>query len=287
MFIAEIAGLAIMSTMSVCPVTFHSITRPYSAHRDLAHAQRVDLKQGVIRTYDARLEGLASKLGSESLGDDAARELAKEGVWAIPYVVWPFRTRETKAYQRAITALATMGEPAIGPLITLLSDDRVGWGASQALARIGKPAVGPLICLLSTGDRLGRSSAMNALGLIKDPRAIKPLVRALSDQERVSAAIALGRIGEPAVDELIDVLITGGLDEIGVAAGLLGQIKSLRAVDPLIAILSDDRYYVRWMAARALGKIGARRALGPLRNLLVDRDETVRRAAGEAIEIIG
>lgn len=103
-------------------------------------------------------------------------------------------------------ALAKIGEPAIEPLIATLDNrallDKFGESyfrkiAFEVLVAIGTPAIGSLIAALKDSDPHVRQRAAEALGKIKDPRAIDPLTGALKDSNsdvRETAARVLGAI---------------------------------------------------------------------------------------------
>lgn len=86
-----------------------------------------------------------------------------------------------------------------------------------------------LIKVLGTGRHPeSREEAAEALGEIRDPRAVDPLIAALNDRNpevREEAAEALGKIGDP------------------------------RAVEPLTGLLGDPRREVREKAEKALGRL--------------------------------
>lgn len=92
-------------------------------------------------------------------------------------------------------------EKEIGDLIRELSQgveasSKAGW----SLFKIGKPAVPALVEALGSEDYQVRTSAINTLALIKDPRAVDPLVNLLRTCEkgdRYFVAVALGHIGSP------------------------------------------------------------------------------------------
>jgi HEAT repeat protein len=70
--------------------------------------------------------------------------------------------------------------------------------ATLALATIGKPALSPLIVLLEDLDWRVRYRAAEALGMIRDKDATNPLIIRLTDDKdhvRYMAAKALGEIG--------------------------------------------------------------------------------------------
>ena len=67
---------------------------------------------------------------------------------------------------------------------------------------------GPLILTLKNSkDDIIRGAAVELLGEIKSPEAIKPLIKVLNDWAvRDKAIVALTKIGEPAIEELISAL---------------------------------------------------------------------------------
>lgn len=106
-------------------------------------------------------------------------------------------------------------------------DWKVRSKAAGELVKIGKPAVPELLEALTGEATTARSHAADALGDIKDPRAVEPLIWALgvsSAETRERAAYALGRIGDE------------------------------RAARPLSRLLNDPDREVREAAARALRK---------------------------------
>ena len=175
---------------------------------------------------------------------------------------------------RAAEALGDLGDPAgVGPLVAAMSRSDysgVRWQAAGALSKIGDPAVGPLISLLRHEDEDVRWQAAIALGEIRNPDAIEPLIALFNDRDRYvrsRAAIAVSIIGDPAIDRLIAVLREGDPANRWAAAIALGRTCSGRAVDPLIAALTDPAREVRAAAASGLSTIGEP-ATGPLLRFL-------------------
>lgn len=117
-------------------------------------------------------------------------------------------------------------------------------GASGGKGR----AVDPLIAALKDEDWSVRWKAAQALGEIKDARALDPLIAALKKDEDTIVRLA--------------------------AARALGEITDARAVDPLIAVLKDkdENSVVRLAAAGALGEINSRSAAGVLTAALKDKN---------------
>jgi HEAT repeat protein len=109
------------------------------------------------------------------------------------------------------------------------SDIDVQWRASTALAELGTEGMDHLLSGLRTRNKDIRLGIIEALGEIRDPRAVDPLISLLADRNneiRWEAALALGEIGD------------------------------LRAIEPLREALYDPDRYVRYGAAVALENLG-------------------------------
>lgn len=96
--------------------------------------------------------------------------------------------------------------------------------AGDALASIGPPAVPPLIEALADRTPEVRIEAARALGNIGDARAVEPLGRLLADRRacvRIMAARALGAISGPRAVEILSAACadTGQPDRVRLAAG--------------------------------------------------------------------
>lgn len=162
-----------------------------------------------------------------------------------------------------------------------------------------KKAVIPLIdILMNDRDTKYRSTAAQALGDLRDQRAIKPLIEVLKEgvshsQAQDNLMTKLGaleglRKGEWVLGTLFQSGNFTDLVEVRQAAAwALGNIGDKRAVDPLINSLNDWSWMVQCEAAAALGKIGDNRAEKYLKKLLAENsDESVREAALEALEYL-
>ena len=153
---------------------------------------------------------------------------------------------------------------------------------AKVLGSLGTEAMDELILALKKKDKRIRLGIIEALTLIKDPRAVPALITTLNDESsevRWEAAIALGEIGDS------------------------------RAIEPLVPALKDHDKYVRYGAAFALAKIDwkpaddiqkayyfagmqewkavkliGKSAIPALSHILNDRDSNVRQ---KAIEILG
>jgi HEAT repeat protein len=116
-----------------------------------------------------------------------------------------------------------------------------------------------LIDTLIGDTHLMQGAAAEALGWIRDSRAVSPLLLFLSE-------------GEP----------SDALREL--AAEALGRIGDTHAVEPLIAALEDTNEWVRRAAAESLGMLGDRIAIEPLSLALQDEVVMVQEAAFEALK---
>jgi hypothetical protein len=103
------------------------------------------------------------------------------------------------------------------------------WRAAEALGKLGSPGVEHLLASLHHPSREVRLGIIEALGEIRDYRAVPDLLHLLKDESgevRWATALALGEIGDP------------------------------RALQPVILSLLDPDKYVRYGAALALEKMG-------------------------------
>lgn len=201
----------------------------------------------------------------------------------------------------AARALGNLGDArAVEPLSEALcdSDFHVQLIAAEALVKMH--AVVTLIEALGTGHS-GVPYAAEALGELKDARAVAPLIKALKDSQRLvrdAAAHALGKLGDAlAVEPLINALEDNEWSVRYAAARALGKLGNARAVEPLINALEDGEprtaadaisiAYMKRTAAEALGELGDVRAVQALTRALKDRDGSVRSTAAEARAKLG
>jgi len=128
-----------------------------------------------------------------------------------------------------------------------------------------------------------RETAAEALGLLRDKKAVEPLIEALNDKDeevRWKASWALGHIGDKrAVEPLTNLLNDERWQVRRFAASALGKIGDGQGVESLIQALNDDEWHVRKYAVDALGNIGDERAVNPLIKVLSDKDNDVRSKA--------
>ena len=147
-----------------------------------------------------------------------------------------------------------------------------------------------LLAILTFGEMDTRYAAIDALGRLRDPRAIEPLIESLRSDAysglRWKAAEALARIGSPAVGPLISLLSDPDDDVRWKVAIALGEIRDPQAIDPLLSLLSDSDSYVRSRAALALATIGEP-AISDLIVSLGSEDPVVRASVASALGTVG
>ncbi|MDP6443508.1 MAG: HEAT repeat domain-containing protein [Pirellulaceae bacterium] len=176
-------------------------------------------------------------------------ELGAEAAPAIPHlinqfgdllapVVDPEHDHGTQISVVAMNSLASIGEPAVQPLIDAMLDKEV------------------------RQDR--RACCAQTLGMLKDPRSYDALIQAVADEHqglRLQAGMALRRIGDPVFDKLAAVIDDENPHvRLGATRGLQ-SIKSARATGLLIARLGDEDHQVRYAAAGALGSRNGEKAV--------------------------
>lgn len=151
-------------------------------------------------------------------------------------------------------------------------------------------AVDALIVVLNRGDEVDRCHAAQALGRLRDPRALEPLYRHLQDEDLdvcVDAATALGHFNhEDAVQGLIDALHYHSEPDVKQAAvDGLSHSGTPRAIDTLQHLLTrpddiqwsetdawDDWWDLQRQAVIALGE-HAVAAAAPALAALLDSDD--------------
>src|SRR6516225_3392068 len=142
------------------------------------------------RAPDLLLALLINEQEDLSLRRLAAEALAKKlDARAVRPMVKVLRKMDPTmaGWEPLVKALASMGAPAVKPLMEMLRDDdrSIRIIAIDELGRIGdERAAAPLLPLLLDGDPNMRMAAANALGEIGDARAVPPLLRLLGDPEQ-------------------------------------------------------------------------------------------------------
>jgi HEAT repeat protein len=254
----------------------------------------VDQQVAILGTgADLERARAASELGFAAAGDAAvAAKVAAPLCAALRDAFEPVRLN-------ALYALGAAGEPAIASLLPLLQEGADYFDRNQvlninhvadALATIGAPAVAPLVEALADPAEHVRASAAYGLGEMGAVAsgAVDALIAAVRDDTapvQFHAISALGMIGEPAapiIDALIPVLDSedGGepLFEVGVSRSQLRNVavqalirldaRTPEATAALARAVSDQEPYVAAFAGEQLRRIGTPEALGALADAL-------------------
>lgn len=138
---------------------------------------------------------------------------------------------------------------------SLLSD---ACGASKLFAEFGdQRAVPALIDALDSTAFRAPEFAAEALGMLKDPRAVEPLLRAVVGPHASQRMIeALGRIGDIRALSLLERIFTEGSHECAAsqqeAATALGRMPDARAIRLLLQAASSSNAELRICALHGL-----------------------------------
>ena len=171
--------------------------------------------------------------------------------------------------------------------VLLFCRNLVGWLRTRILETLrtfGDPILRPAITLLSHTDEEVRTAALVLAENFQDARLVEPICRLLSDPDwwlRITACDALGRLrDERAVPHLVKALEDE--DTRWAAIDGLAQVGSASALKPLAAMLRDPRAEVRIEVIRAFSKFEDPRLLTLLQQVK-ERDPSleVRTRASE------
>ena len=232
-----------------------------------------------------------------TLSDEERQRVARVEQLTLDGAVAPLEAMLTDpswTVRRAVvTALAAMGQPAVGSLCQLLRlhrdhEARIAAVVDALVASTGEVEAA-VIALAHDGDAAVAADAAAILGRRRSQGAVPTLVgllRHADDNVAVAAIEALGRIGgRAAVESLVALVGSGNFFRTFPAIDVLGRSGDPRAVAPLTALLGDPHYALE--AARALGRTGERSAVAPLAQLLMrTSDASIRIAALALAELI-
>ena len=178
---------------------------------------------------------------------------------------------------------------AVPLLIKNLQEHPDCWVRAKTATSLGKIGDGAektldaLLMALADPQCGVREFAAEALGLLKNDRAIEPLIVLLGDKHdsvRSSAAIALSQLGsDRAIESLIQLLKNSNPQVLATVAIALGKIGSDLAVEPLIQALAYQHPWSWEMISKALCAISNDRAVEAFESLLRDKSIYARQAA--------
>ncbi len=197
--------------------------------------------------------------------------------------------------ESAVKALVHIDDSrATAPIVGALGDRNANVRAAAAVAlglRREAAAVEPLAALLREESRRIRTDAAVALGRLSDRRATPVLIEILADpkeqDDRLPAVEALGIIGDP---RAVESLTRCGQEDNprirAAAAKALGRMGDPRAVPPLLELLRDKEPLVRLEAVLAFKTVKDHRAVEPLIELLDTEGPAIRYAVSQALQAI-
>lgn len=240
--------------------------REASKWSERAHAAEILGLAGVSSAVPALVASLRDKNEDEvSVKVAAAGALARlREETAVPLLVKELGDADERAARTVSEALSAFGTVAVPELLACLNGDTAAatrvW-AARILGTIGDTrATDDLVARLYDRDDRLRMAAAEALGGIKDPRALQSLVRATlrdpAPQVRAHAAFAVSAIEGP---RALDVMVAALADpDYGTRIRALEAFETMRLDDtaPLEAALRDPNLEVRRRAALALERVG-------------------------------
>jgi HEAT repeat protein len=234
------------------------------------------------------------KLDDEAGGDRLVRYLANPNTQYVDMATEGLQEAGHHAVfplVKALDADTLQIAPKISPILDALCDQLIKQlndedkehrrAAAQALGEIkNKKAIQPLLSLLSDRDGRVRTYAATSLSKMNDKSGMDYLFEALGSQDniaRIEAIQALINAREAVYDRLIESLQNSEsmLVRAG-AAKVLGENRVQEASRALLGALKDDASAVRWNAIIALRRIGYKEAESHIHELLKkERDPDV------------
>lgn len=227
------------------------------------YAARALMDMGTVQTMDALLILLHDiDVEVRRYAADALMYIADER--ALHPLMFALRDIDPDVREAAAIALGRIGgEATLLPLIATLEDidGSVCGAAVQALARPGNTdAVEPLLAILADPEReQAWQVVIEALGKLRDRRAVEPLLQHLEDHPdtyQTEIIRALVSIGRDAVKPTIERIYHKSVQIRHIAVQILHQMNTIQAVQPLRICLADDNRSIQVAAVAALETLG-------------------------------
>ncbi|HVP93905.1 MAG TPA: HEAT repeat domain-containing protein [Methanoregulaceae archaeon] len=207
----------------------------------------------------------------------------------IHELVWMLRYPDLEIQWQAAAALSTFGKEGVDHLLEALRKTRnkhVKLGIIEALGEIrDNRAVPDLLKALKDNDNEIRWEAALALGEIGDAGSIPALVEGLKDEDRYvryATAIALERLNWKPENETLHAYLHLGKQEWDKLQGI-----GYPAIEALAVALKDRNADVREKAVQVLGEIGSPDAIPFVYRALRDASDEVRWSAVKAAPRVG
>jgi HEAT repeat protein len=170
---------------------------------------------------------------------------------AAPLLADPLRRKDARVLQ----AVSMLGPGALGPLVDALrteSDPQQAERLARAIgATGGTQARDALVALFAEFDRLAKSNAVMAMGVLGDPASL-PLVTKAAEDGIGTAPVALARIGGAGLDDLVARLDHRLPYQRAAAATALAQARDPALVAVLDKGLSSESTAKANVSARLL-----------------------------------
>jgi HEAT repeat protein len=245
----------------------------------------------IVRMHAAKALGRMKEPGSVSalvpllhdkvkaVREEAAGALAAIGTASIPSLVLALRHDEWLVRLHAVEALGKLRSPeAVQPLLFALFNDRdsaIREDVVRALGDIGD--AGAVEFLFKVLDEPGlRPLAVEALGKIKDSRAVPVLQNIAAGNGRPEATRTVAGCGDQWSEEMLTM---------GVAVRALGRIRDEAAIPTLVTALQNT--VTRADAATALAGFGPTVIPSLLPLLARESDENIRYHVRETLTAVG
>jgi HEAT repeat protein len=244
--------------------------------------------EDTVRKWSAEVLG---RIGRVDKTAEAESAISDDLIKQISDVLIDRLDREVLDVQKSIVvALGEMrAEKSTPHLLPLLDNENVDLVrfTAEALGRIGdKRSIDPLIRCLDSASVDVRKVAAAALVEIgsESVMALTEALRHPNHNVRLYVAEALGRLKDKrALNALIAALKDDNVRVRRYAALALGEIGDARAAKNLQELLHDPVQDVRYSAVKAVAGIGGKASVQPLSDALHDSDWVVRLAAAQGL----
>lgn len=230
------------------------------------------------------IKGLAERLHSEDplIRGEALRELSIKGEQAktaLPLLIELLADTSSIIWRKD------------GKVISSSIDKE----ALQAIINIDTPTVEPLIKALKSNNVHLRRNVAEALGKIKEPRAVNALIDALNDEDtfvRKNSAEALGEIGDkrafiPLITALNDKKTCVRDASLDALKKVINKMKDVDGVDSLSDFITHENPAIREIVIDAIKGEKSKKAIEILILATKDIDPKIRKKAVDAIINIG
>ncbi len=212
----------------------------------------------------------------------------KSAQWTVAPLIMALTDQDSRVRASAALALGNLGNKrAVKPLIHLLLSeegtarmqaareaDRIRWNNFDFASQVRK-------------EQQVRLNALEALGSLGDPRALKPLISLLSNKKvnsRIATTPARHDFQESlkSDEEIVDYSWEESKEREKIV-WVLGELHDIRALDTLCGLLSEREGKIGFYAALALRKLSDKRSIRPLIGTFASWDHEIRFVVTQAL----